>query len=204
MSERTPDDQLPGVIAERSPGWESTARAILEFGEEGLAEGVVSEQAVAVLLLAREVRRLQVSEDDFQFLHVDADLNMEDDEGHNWTILPLARVLQDRIAPGIRCTIGRSGALANAVVWKLELLDHAAAWEDLRVIVMFRQSSHTEEPTHRPVVVERDGRLAVVTGVPNNIGDPTQAVAAAVRLNTMLSKMLASGNQVSIRDWDEH
>lgn len=59
VSERTPDAQLPGVVAERSAGWESTARMVLEFGEEGLIEGVVREQAVAVLLLAREVRRLR-------------------------------------------------------------------------------------------------------------------------------------------------
>ena len=114
---------------------------ILEFGEEGLVEGVVSEQAVAVLLLAREVRRLRAGEDDFQFLHIDTDLNMEDDEGRNWTILPLARVMQDRIAPGLRCTIGRSGSLANAVIVKLELLDQSAAWEDIRVIVTFQQPS---------------------------------------------------------------
>lgn len=204
VSERTTDAQLPGVVAERSAGWESTARMILEFGEEGLVEGVVSEQAVAVLLLAREVRRLRVGEDDFQFLRIDTDLNMEDDEGHNWTILPLARVMQDRIAPGLRCTIGRSGSLANAVILKLELLDQSAAWEDIRVVVTFRQPTHSEEPTHRAVAVERDGRLVVVTGVPNNVSDPTQAVAAAVRLNTMLTKMLASGNDVSIRGWDDH
>lgn len=58
MSERTRDAQLPAVVAERSPHWELTARHILEFGEEALVEGIVSEQAVAVLLLTREVRRL--------------------------------------------------------------------------------------------------------------------------------------------------
>lgn len=150
VSDRTPDAQLPAVVAERSLGWESTARMILEFGEEGLVEGVVHEQAVAVLLLARELRRLRVGEDDFQFLHIDTDLNMEDDEGRNWTILPLAQVIQDRIAPGLRCTIGRAGAHADAVVLKLELLDQSAAWEDIRVVVTFRRPSHSAEPTHPP------------------------------------------------------
>lgn len=73
----------------------------------------------------------------------------------------------------------------------------ATATRRLRHDVLLRRLD--EQQTTRPVVVEQDMRLVVVTGEPNNVSDPTQAVAASMRLNTML----ASGNEVSIRGWGD-
>ncbi|QVT79715.1 hypothetical protein ENKNEFLB_02105 [Nocardioides aquaticus] len=55
---RVPDADLDATVEAWLPRWISTARTILEYGEEGLVDGLVEEQAVAVLLLARQVRRL--------------------------------------------------------------------------------------------------------------------------------------------------
>lgn len=112
----TPEDCLDAVLFE-------LAGAKMDDRAATLAHGL---EAAHALARQRDEAR-DPGEDDFHFLHIDTDLNMADDDGNNWTILPLSRVVQERIAPGLRCSIGRSGSLTNAVIAKLKLLDESAA-----------------------------------------------------------------------------
>lgn len=57
-----------------------------------------------------------------------------------------------------------------------------------------------------PVAAERDGRLAVVRGVPYDEGPHGEVrypAAVTDRLDALLTEMLSRGSQVCIRHWED-
>ena len=68
---------------------------------------------------------------------LEADLNAEDDDGNNWTLVEVDQFDPARVYPGATLLAGRPGALARAQVLRTELLPTTGG--AVTVLVTFRQ-----------------------------------------------------------------
>ena len=72
-------------------------------------------------------------------IQLEADLNMEDDDGNIWTLLDLSEFDPSVVYPGAVLRAGHAGAAGEAQVLRTELILGASSI--VRVLVTFRQIS---------------------------------------------------------------
>jgi hypothetical protein len=89
---------------------------------------------------------------------LDADLNMEDDDGNSWTLLDLDDFDPAVVYPGAHLTAGRPGASAKAQVVRTELIARTSTGE-VAVLVTFRQTAlrSLEDALNPPSPDEKGG-----------------------------------------------
>lgn len=105
------------------------ARTVLEYGEEGLARGVVIELArgilamhenLAIALAARAEGRAGSSSENSRYAF-DCDLNQQDTDGSNWALLERNESQPTVVFPGALLWVGRQGAAAEVEILRTEL-----------------------------------------------------------------------------------
>lgn len=139
---------------------------------------------------------------------VRTDLNWPDNEGRPQALIPVTEFDPARIHPGATAKVGTEDEFYRLRILATEL-NTAPDGSQTKVHVTFEEPEEwrrdDEVPLETaPVAAERDGKLAVVRGVPCDFGPDGPRYypeAVAVRLDALLEEMLASPGDLTIRHW---